>query len=93
MIVDDSRGLNTTKEAIKNNEILKEIKQFYEELFTKKGNQSKETCQSFLNEINTPLVSEHDKNKCDKELTLSDLKDALLSMKDNKSPGNDGLTK
>ena len=52
--------------------MLKEIKQFHKEIFTKKGKQSKETCQSFVNEINIPMVSENGNNMCDKELTLSD---------------------
>ena len=58
--------------------MLKEIKQFHKEIFTKKGKQSKETCQSFVNEINIPMVSENDNNMCDKELTLSDLKKYTL---------------
>ena len=39
------------------------------------------------------LNSDADKAMCDSELTIDKLKELLLSMENDKSPGNDGLTK
>ena len=30
---------------------------------------------------------------CDNEITLDDLKESMLSMSDDKSPGNDGISR
>ena len=39
-----------------------------------------------------PKVSEIDRTLCDEELTLEELESTLKLMKENKTPGNDGLT-
>ena len=39
------------------------------------------------------MKSFKDKDLCDKDLSESELYMALLGMENNKSPGNDGLTK
>ena len=38
-------------------------------------------------------MDEEQSNSCEERITEDDLLDALKSMKENKSPGNDGLTK
>ena len=92
-IIDDSEGANTIKEVIKSEEILNEVKRFYTNLFSKKGDQSEDTCISFIDELPTPLLSEHEQNTCNEDISINDLETSLLSMENNKSPGNDGLTK
>ena len=47
----------------------------------------------FLNTLDTPKLSAHQIILCDIELTEKDLYDFMKSMKNGKSPGNDGLTK
>ena len=47
----------------------------------------------YLQNINTPKLSDPDIEKCEGKLTLKEAWDALLSMANNKSPGNDGFTK
>ena len=47
----------------------------------------------YLQNINTPKLSDLDIVKCEGKLTLKEAWDALLSMVNNKSPGNDGFTK
>ena len=47
----------------------------------------------FLQHINTPKLSDPDIVKCEGKLTLKEAWDALLSMANNKSLGNDGFTK
>ena len=46
----------------------------------------------FLEGLNLPKISESDKAMCDVEITLDDLKESMLSMSDDKSPGNDGIS-
>ena len=70
--------------------ILKEIKNFYTSLFTKKQLDGSDNVV-FLESLNLPKISELDKLMFDQELTLGDLKEAMLSMCDNKSSGNNGL--
>ena len=47
----------------------------------------------FLEGLELPKISESDKIRCDQDVTKEDMKAALLSMKDNKSPGNDGISR
>ena len=46
----------------------------------------------FLEGLNLPKISDSDKAMCDVEITLDDLKESMLSMSDDKSPGNDGIS-
>ena len=47
----------------------------------------------YLAKISTPQLSENDKAICEGKLTLQNIWEALNSMKNGKTPGNDGLTK
>ena len=47
----------------------------------------------FLNTLDIPKLSTDQIILCDIELTEKDLYDSMKSMKNDKSPGNDGLTK
>ena len=49
--------------------------------------------KQFLENLNLPKLSDAEKIACDEELTINDLKEALLSMEGGKSPGNNGLNK
>ena len=50
-------------------------------------------CLEYLNSINIPCLTDSDTQSCEGRLTIKECWDALLSMKNNKSPGNDGITK
>ena len=65
---------------------------FYKNLFSRESVKRKADCAQFLENINTPTISLHDKTLCNKELSIDELEASLSSMKANKSPGNDGLT-
>ena len=54
---------------------------------------TEEECLDYLSKINTPQLSENDKAICEGKLTLQNIWEVLNSMKDGKTPGNDGLTK
>ena len=49
--------------------------------------------KNFLSHINIPKLSEDKRKLCEEDLTEKDLCDSLKSMQNDKSPGNDGLTK
>ena len=49
--------------------------------------------QYFFENVNMPKLDEQSKNKCDEEITLELLEETLKTFKNNKSPGEDGLTK
>ena len=40
-----------------------------------------------------PKISDSDKIFCDADITIDELKASMLSMSDDKSPGNDGISK
>nr|XP_006819249.1 PREDICTED: uncharacterized protein LOC100371470 [Saccoglossus kowalevskii] len=71
------------------NEILTEIKTFYSRLYSNKDSIE---ATKFLNNTAIPVLAESSQAKCEGLLTSRDILDTLTSMKENKSPGNDGLT-
>ena len=46
-----------------------------------------------MKDISAPKLHENDKQSCEREITKNECWNALKSMGNNKSPGNDGLTK
>ena len=50
-------------------------------------------CSEYLNSIKIPCLTDSDTKSCEERLTVKECWDALRSMKNNKSPGNDGITK
>ena len=73
-------------------DVLDEIKKFYEKLFSKKVLNETDT-HVFLEGLDLPKISDAEKISCENELTLEDLKESMLSMSDDKSPGNDGISR
>ena len=47
----------------------------------------------FTEGLNIPQLNEEEQESSEKDLTLEELRDALASFADNKSPGEDGFTK
>ena len=89
LIVDD----NIEKIETDDSAILHELRKFYSTLYSKKSVKTEAECMQFLQNINTPKLSDPDTVKCEGKLTLKEAWDTLLSMANNKSPGNDGFTK
>ena len=73
--------------------ILNEIKSFYSNLYSRKSVKTEQECLQYLASINTPKLSESERKEGEGRLTLQKCWEALQSMKNGKSPGNDGLTK
>ena len=66
---------------------------FYKELFSKKKLELTFACDTFLESLNLPTISNEEKLFCEETININDLKESLFSMENNKSPGNDGLTR
>ena len=73
--------------------ILNEIRSFYESLFKKGYSKHVSQINNFLDKVHLPKLNITEINECDDELSKKELYIFLLSMENNKSPGNDGLTK
>ena len=86
LIVDD-------KEIIDQTHILEYIREFYETLFKKRKQKTAAEIKNFLRQLNIPKLPEDKSKLCEEDLTEKDLYDSLKSMQNDKSPGNDGLTK
>ena len=54
---------------------------------------STDDIKHFLNNVNIPKLSTDQITLCDIELTEKDLYDSMKTIENDKSPGNDGLTK
>ena len=86
LIIDDTEVTDQTC-------ILNHIKDFYEALFKKREQKTTAEIKDFLNVIDVPKLSEDQVKLCEEDLTEKDLYKSLRSMQNDKSPGNDGLTK
>ena len=72
-------------------EILDCMGKFYSKLYSNQD-VSLNDIDSYLNKTTTSdVLSDNDKNLCDKEITSDEVYDAVLLLKKNKSPGLDGL--
>ena len=83
----------TTSEETDDLVILRELKSFYSSLYKKRSLKTENDCMEYLKNINTHKVQDNDIGRCKGKITLKECWEALNSMKNNKSPGNDGFTK
>ena len=73
---------------------MKYQKEFYQNLYTPKSIDSwitKESESYFFENLFDKLSIEQ-KSLCDAKISLTECKEAVISLKDNKTPGSDGLT-
>ena len=66
---------------------------FYEQLFKKIICNTNSTIVSFLDNISLPAINNDFLSLCENDLTKDKLLISLKSMQNNKTQGNDGLTK
>ena len=66
---------------------------FYEQLFKKTVYNTNSKIVSFLDNISLPVINNDFLSLCENDLTEDELLISLKSMQNNKTPGNDGLTK
>ena len=73
-------------------QILDEQRRFYNSLYESKSNNTNDKLsETFLRNLKMPTLSEGQKQSCEGEISLEELKSVLNSFQNNKSPGNDGL--
>lgn len=74
-----------------NKEILDYCRSFFELLHQSKG--VPENVDDFMQNVEVPKLSEHDRLLCEGPLTLEECRNAVSSMSDNKSPSVSGFNK
>ena len=86
--------LKEGKEITNSKNILTELYAFYSDRFSRKIDVRAQQCDDFLSNIATlPTVTEEESLLCEGMVKCTDVLSALKSMSDNRSPGNDGLSK
>ena len=77
----------------KPDEVLNEIKNFYQTLFKDDvGTNQEDNMIKFMEHLENPKLSEEEKLQCDKPILTDELYDALKQLNDDSSPGSDGLS-
>ena len=74
-------------------DILKHIKHFYVDLYSRRSCKTELDCFEYLSTVYTPTLSRNESKSCKGKSNLNEICDALKSMPSKKSPGNDGLSK
>ena len=74
-------------------EINTKLYKFFKNLFKENLNTSKEAVFSFLENINLPTLTNEQALQCEGIISETGLLKPLKSMKNDKSPGNGGITK
>ena len=86
--------LEDGKEITTPSEISLTLKKFYENLFQKTIiAKSVSDIEMFLSDTHLPRISDDNYNICETEITEDNLRVALKSTPNNKTPGNDSLSK
>ena len=91
---------NTIRKIISDEEEITDLKKinhkifsFYQDLFSKKCNADNDEINLFLENIKMPKLSNIQKDSCEGTFDEKEIFEAVKSFQNNKSPGNDGLTK
>ena len=79
------------KYVYNNNDILGALCNFYEQLYTSQNPDQGEISKYISNTNISSKLTEHEKQICEDIPTLKECEEAIKSMKNNKSPGNDGI--
>ena len=99
--MEEQKAVNgTVKKIIKNDtkitdqlKIHCELRMLYEQLFKKTICNTNSKVVSFLNNISLSVINNDFFNLCENDLTEDELLISLKSIQNNKTPGNDGLTR
>ena len=76
----------------KEDEILKEIEIFYNDLYTSSTSLENALFQSFIANLEIPKLEDSVSSELEGEITLRECKDILCTFSSGKSPGEDGFT-
>ena len=81
------------KEITDHKEISNNIKTLYETLVKRNVSKTNVEKQQFLNSLNTKTLTNEQYDLCENKICETEFFNFMESMKKNKTPGNDGLTK
>ena len=91
---------NTVRKVLSNEQEITDLSkinthiyQFYQQLYMEKQNISEDSICNFLNDITIPSLTTEQSLSCEGNLTEKEIYNSLISFENNKSPGNDELTK
>ena len=73
--------------------IMSHIKSLYSSLYKHHSSKNEKQCLEYLRSFNLPQISSCERESCEGIPTRKECWEALQSMKNGKSTGNDGLTK
>ena len=73
-------------------ELLEMQKEFYSNLYQSKQEKTQQDIFQYLDKVELPTICEVDRNFLEKPLTINECYETLKTFKNNKSPGNDGLS-
>uniref|UniRef100_A0A803TGC1 Reverse transcriptase domain-containing protein n=1 Tax=Anolis carolinensis TaxID=28377 RepID=A0A803TGC1_ANOCA len=79
------------KNYTNNQDILKQFHKYYSKLYTK-DQINIEDVMSLLNKQNLQKITEQQRERLNKEITVEEIRNAIRRMKANKAPGPDGLS-
>ena len=81
------------KEITNESEISEQLSLFYKTLFQEKLSFCNNGLKTYLQSVSIPVLSKQKQDSSEGLITEKELLQALKSMENNKSPGNDGLSK
>ena len=84
--------VSENKTVIKNDEISKQIENFYRDLYTSQFSGSQGKFDNFVENGVLPQLSEVDRNTLEGELTVEECRQILKTFSNGKSPGEDSFT-
>ena len=84
--------IESGKLLLKRKKISNKIKAFSETFFKQNSSKTNVKKQEFLT-LNTKTLPDQQSDLCENEIRETDLFDSMKSMENNKTTGNDGLTK
>ena len=84
--------VSENKTVIEDDEILKQIENFYRDLYTSQFSGSQGKFDNFVENVVLPQLSEVDRNILEGELTVEECRQILKTFSNGKSPGEDGFT-
>ena len=73
-------------------EIIGSLKKFYSSLYKRYSNKTEEDYITYPRNIDIPQLTDDERIVCEGKLTKMEIWNALNSVRNNKRPGNDGLS-
>lgn len=80
------------KISVSNEDIIEDIANFYKALYSSDNIPEQDVDEYFSSIPNTKTLNDNEKDFCEKDISLCELTESVRNIKNNKSPGPDGLS-